>query len=100
MIGAEKTADNFQKTIDMFGGAVPFDRGERIDMLDELSENEDFDGFEEIDDCYYENKVELTGGVGLLVYNFWKIDATVQLLPAPEFPNTAKWLLKKLLKEK
>ena len=56
MIGAEKTADNFQKTIDMFGGAVPFDRGERIDMLDELSENEDFDGFEEIDDCYYENK--------------------------------------------
>ena len=61
MIGAEKTADNFQKTIDMFGGAVPFDRGERIDMLDELSENEDFDGFEEIDDCYYENKVELDG---------------------------------------
>lgn len=56
MIGAEKTAENFQKAIDMFGGAVPFDRDERCDMLDELCENEDFDDFEEIDSFYYEDE--------------------------------------------
>jgi hypothetical protein len=55
MIGAKEIAANFQKAIDMFGGEVPFDRDERGDMLDELSEKEDFDDFEEIDSFYYEN---------------------------------------------
>lgn len=40
----------------MFGGEVPFDRDERGEMLDELSEREDFDDFEEIDSFYYEDE--------------------------------------------
>lgn len=53
MIGASKTADNFEKAINMFGTEVLFDRDKRNDMLDKLSENPDFDDFEAIDTFYY-----------------------------------------------
>ncbi len=59
MIGASAAAGNFQKAIDCFGGTVPFDRDERNEMLDELSEDEDFDDFEEIDSFYYENNEDI-----------------------------------------
>lgn len=53
MVGASKLADNFQKVIDMFGGEIPFDRGEREDiLLDTLHKNQNFDIFDEIDDFY------------------------------------------------
>lgn len=56
MIRADKKAYNFQLAIDMFGGSVPFDKEEHSDNLDELSENENFDGFEQIDTIYYEDE--------------------------------------------
>ena len=56
MIGADQYADNFQKAVDMFGGSIPFDRGERIAAMDKLSENEEFDDFEEIDTFYYDDE--------------------------------------------
>ncbi len=55
MIGADGCADNFQKAIDMFGGSVPFDESERSKALDKLSESEGFDGFNALDDFYYDN---------------------------------------------
>lgn len=56
MIGAIKYAENFQKAIDMFGGAVPFDRDERNDALEKLYEDEGFDDFNEIDMFYYDEE--------------------------------------------
>lgn len=53
MIGAHKYAENFQKAVDMFGGSIPFDRDERNDALEKLYENEEFDGFNQIDEFYY-----------------------------------------------
>lgn len=61
MVGALKLADNFQKVIDMFGGKIPFDRGEREDMLELLHKDKSFDYFDEIDSFYYadENYMQL-----------------------------------------
>lgn len=56
MIGAVKYAENFQKAIDMFGGAVPFNRDERNDVLDKLYEEDGFDDFNQIDMFYYEEE--------------------------------------------
>lgn len=53
MIGDDLDADNFQKAIDMFGGSIPYDQGERNKALDILCEKSDFDDFEEIDNDYY-----------------------------------------------
>lgn len=54
MIGAVEYAENFQKAIDMFGEAVPFDRNERNEILERLNEDKDFDDFEQNDSFYYE----------------------------------------------
>lgn len=56
MIGADQYANNFQKAIDLFGGSIPFDRNERNTALEKLSENEEFDDFEQIDMFYYEEE--------------------------------------------
>ena len=59
MIGATQLADNFQKVIDLLGGHIPFDTEERNEMLDRLDEEGDFEGFEEMDDLFYEYEEEL-----------------------------------------
>lgn len=53
MIGADGIAENFQKAIDLFGGKVPYERSEREEKLDELYENDDFEGFDEMDSYYF-----------------------------------------------
>ena len=53
MIGDNEDAENFQKAIDLFGGEIPFDRDERNAILNKLCDADNFDDFEEIDNCYY-----------------------------------------------
>lgn len=56
MIGAHKYAENFQKAVDLFGGSIPYDRKERNNVLEKLNKNEEFDNFQQIDMCYYEDE--------------------------------------------
>ena len=58
MIGADKFAENFQKAIDIFGGSIPFDREDRNTALEKLYEDEEFDGFDQIDMFYYDDEEE------------------------------------------
>ncbi len=53
MIGANKSAENFQKAVDMFGGSIPFERDDRNIALEKLYEHEEFDDFNQIDMFYY-----------------------------------------------
>ncbi len=53
MIGAVELANNLQKAVDLFGGHIPFDRGQRMEKLRKLDEDENFDSFDEIDNLYY-----------------------------------------------
>ena len=55
MIGADECADNFQKTVDLFGGTVPFDRDERNAAMEKLEGEEYYNTLSEADDFYYDN---------------------------------------------
>lgn len=37
--GMEELADNFKKVVDLFGGKIPFDREERWEAMDKMSED-------------------------------------------------------------
>lgn len=56
MIGADRSADNLQKAVDLFGGSIPFNRGERLMTLKKLSGDENIDVFHEIDLFYYDEE--------------------------------------------
>lgn len=55
LIGATELFENFQKAIDKFGGVVPFGRQERMQLLDTLWEDENFDDISELDNFYYDH---------------------------------------------
>ena len=58
-IGAEKTAQIYDKMLAAFGGKVPPDRDERIEMLDEILSDEINEILNECDDRFYEYSDDL-----------------------------------------
>ena len=64
MISADKCAENLRDVIKKCGGSIPFDRGEREEMLDRITtdpdnEDESIDLFEENDSVFYDEEDEL-----------------------------------------
>lgn len=64
LIGADKCAETLQNVIEKCGGSIPFDRGERREMLDRILTDPDdeemyIDLFGEDDDMYYDYNLEI-----------------------------------------
>lgn len=67
LIGAEKCAENLRKVIEKCGGDIPFDRSNRQEMLDKLTN----DAFRENDSTFYEYEDSLEE----LIMNYAKANA-------------------------
>ena len=69
--GMEELADNFKKIVEMFGGKIPFDREERWEAMDKMSE--DFE--------------ELLDKADSVVYDLYDYDYTFEMKYIKEHPD-------------
>lgn len=69
--GMEELADNFRKVVDLFGGSIPFDREERWNAMDKMSE--DFEEFLDKADS--------------VVYDLYDYDYTFEMKYIKEHPD-------------